>query len=111
MILTINFHHWSAKKNISSQISKNFEFDVQNGKRYIINDNNEQLLLSFIIKEITNKYIKIITNIPLSDKNHINFYEKKNIFYIYKDNILKLTTLSMDYGYTFSFTLKGDYDE
>lgn len=63
---------------------------------------------SFTIIELGEDYIKIETNSPMSagDDGTINLHAKETIFKVEKGKKLKLTTLTMDFGFIYTFELK-----
>lgn len=63
---------------------------------------------SFTIIELGEDYIKIETNSPMSDGDDgtINLHSKETIFKVEKGKKLKLTTLTMDFGFIYTFELK-----
>lgn len=76
--------------------------------------NNEKVLrtesvlsFSFIITKLGEDYIEIKTNTPMSSGfESINLNSKETNFKIEKDKKLRLTTLSFDFGYIYTFELK-----
>ena len=67
-------------------------------------------IMNKYLKKVLNNfhYIKIETNSPMSagDDGTINLHSKETIFKVEKGKKLKLTTLTLDFGFIYTFELK-----
>lgn len=118
MKLKVKESSWSGWSKDYKSIENFFEYELLENKKNIvamehisrIRDNKlieeDVERFSFVISEVGSDYIVINTNQPMSSqKESINLYSKETMFKIEKNTPLILTTLTMDFGYIYTFEL------
>lgn len=118
MKLKVKENSWSGWSKDYKPVENLFEYElIENEKNIVAMDHishkkNDKWIeedverFSFVISEVGSDYIVINTNQPMSNqKGSINLYSKEKKFKIEKNTPLILTTLTMDFGYIYTFEL------
>lgn len=113
MKLYVEKSTWSGWDSEEIPQSANYEFEVDYGTEYVVDkieadaDNGEKEF-SFTITEVREGYIEIKTNIKMIDtsKTEMEASEGENYFKVKIDEVLEITTPTLDEGDTYKFTLK-----
>lgn len=113
MKLYVEKSTWSGWDSEEIPASANYEFEVDYGTEYVVDEieadaNHEAKIFAFTINKIRELYIQIKTNIKMIDtsKEDAETSEGDYCFEIRKGGTLTLTTPTLDEGDTYKFTLK-----
>lgn len=116
MKLYVEKSTWSGWDSEEIPASANFEFEVDYGKEYIVDEveadasEAKDNTFSFTIVEVRVNHIDIKTNIKMIDtsKNDAETSDGDYYFEVKKGEVLTITTPTLDEGDTYKFTLKED---
>ena len=116
MKLYVEKSTWSGWDSEEIPASANFEFEVDYGKEYIVDEveadahEAKDNTFSFTIVEVRMNHIDIKTNIKMIDtsKNDAETSDGDFYFEIKLNETITLTTPTLDEGDTYKFTLKED---
>ena len=116
MKLYVEKSTWSGWDSEEIPASANFEFEVDYGKEYIVDEVEADAhelkdnTFSFTIVEVRLRHVDIKTNIKMIDtsKNDAETSDGDFYFEIKLNETITLTTPTLDEGDTYKFTLKED---
>ena len=97
---------WSGWSKDYVPEEKEYQYDIELGKKYEVKKRGEEDVLVFTIAEVNTNSVKINTTKSFSDKESgIDLRTDKKEFEIVEGTDLKLTTPTMDAGDIFIFSL------
>ncbi len=115
MKLYVEKSTWSGWDSEEIPASANYEYEVDYGKEYIVDEieadaGENSINFSFTIVEVRENHIEIKTNVKMIDtsKEDSEISEGEYYFEIKKGKLLTITTPTLDEGDTYKFTLKED---
>lgn len=116
MKLYVEKSTWSGWDSEKNPTSNNFEFEVDYGINYIVDEIEADAIetkdntFSFEIVEVRINYVEIKTNRRMIDasKNDEEMSEGEFYFKIKQNEMLTITTPTLDEGDTYKFILKED---
>lgn len=113
MKLYVEKSTWSGWDSEEIPASANYEFEVDYGTEYIVDEieadaTEETKKFSFTIVEVRENHVEIKTNVKMIDtsKADSEISEGDYYFEIKKGETVTITTPTLDEGDTYKFTLK-----
>lgn len=113
MKLYVEKSTWSGWDSEEIPASANYEFDVDYGTEYVVDEieadaNHEPKKFTFTVVEVRENHIEIKTNVKMIDTSKPEMEDSEGDFYfeIKKDETITITTPTLDEGDTYKFTLK-----